>query len=170
MENGKKRLNEWYDDIPEIEFECTCVGITLDEFDRLMKGRKRYPYGKMLKAIKKTYPELYDDMGLQFPNPWSKDTYITPTHLIMTHSGIEYFFRIVNRGLYENKKEKLKRIINEELTKAEVRGMISDKLDSYMDTKEFKRAVNNIVADTIDDFFQGIWQRKNFWKNIIKKH
>lgn len=65
---------------------------------------------------------------------------------------------------------RISRIINEELTKAEVRGMISDKLDSYMDTKEFKRAVNNIVADTIDDFFQGIWQRKNFWKNIIKKH
>ena len=81
--------------LPEIEFECTCADISQSEWDRLMKGRRKYPYRKIVDAIRQTYPEMYDELGLMYSNPWADDTYRTSTHIIMTHSATEYFFRVI---------------------------------------------------------------------------
>ena len=83
-------------DLPRVEFECTCADISSSEWDELMKGRRKFSYAKMVKIIQQQYPELYRDLSLNYPNPWENDTYRTPTHLIMTHSAIEYFFRIID--------------------------------------------------------------------------
>ena len=81
--------------LPEIEFECTCADITEGEWDRLMKGKRKYPYRKIVEAIRQTYPEMYEQLGLMYSNPWSDDTYRTSTHIIMMHSATEYFFRVI---------------------------------------------------------------------------
>lgn len=62
----------------------------------------------------------------------------------------------------------LRRLIKEELTKQEVRGMISDKLNSYIQDREFKKAVRSIVADVTEELFRELWRKNGFWKNALK--
>ena len=74
--------------------ECTCDSCgSLQEWERLMKGRRKFSYKKLCRMIKETLPDLYEALALQFYNPWHKNTAQTETHYIMCHSATEYFFR-----------------------------------------------------------------------------
>ena len=76
-----------------MELECTCMNINKDRWDELMKGKKRISYKWLVNKIKKELPCVYEDLCLQFFNPWEDKTYSTKTHYVLTHSAIEYFFR-----------------------------------------------------------------------------
>ena len=74
-----------------MRLECTCQDITKQEWDKLMKGRRPMSYQWLKRRIKRTLPHLYDELSLDYYNPFEGDTYRTKTHYILTHSAIEYF-------------------------------------------------------------------------------
>jgi hypothetical protein len=63
----------------------------------------------------------------------------------------------------------LKRIITEELTRADVNGMISGNQSDIINSKEFKDKVKEISAKVIEELYKIMWTRKNFWSDAIKK-
>lgn len=77
-----------------IHLECTCVDISQTKWDKLMNGAKKANGAKARQMIKKQLPELYENLALQFYNPYESQTQRTETHLIYVHSGIEYFLKL----------------------------------------------------------------------------
>lgn len=71
--------------------ECTCIGIGIERWNRLMEGNKPLNYEWLRKKVKKHLPELYDSLGLDYYNPYENQTRVTKTHYILVHSSIEYF-------------------------------------------------------------------------------
>ena len=82
--------------LPDIEYDGCCGDINIYEWERRMKGKRPFSYNKLLRMIKVKYPDFYEEAGLEFPNPYCKQTYQTPNYYILTHSAIEYFFKKVN--------------------------------------------------------------------------
>ena len=74
-----------------MELQCTCQEIAKQEWDRLMKGRRPMSYTWLKRRIKRSLPNLYDELMLDYYNPYESATYRTKTHYILTHSAIEYF-------------------------------------------------------------------------------
>lgn len=69
----------------------TCSTFSADECERLMRGARRVSYKRLVAKIKKHLPRLYDDLALQYPNPYEDQCSQTKTHYILVHSAIEYF-------------------------------------------------------------------------------
>lgn len=65
--------------------------------------------------------------------------------------------------------ERIKQIINEELTKTEAEKLFNDKLEKEYKGKKFEDATRTVVADVLDDFFKNLWAKNNFWKSFIKR-
>ena len=74
-----------------MRLQCTCQNITKQEWDKLMKGRRPMSYKWLKRRIKRSLPHLYDELSLDYYNPYESATYRTKTHYILTHSYIEYF-------------------------------------------------------------------------------
>jgi len=62
----------------------------------------------------------------------------------------------------------IRKMVLEELSKSEVRSLINSKLESFVKEREFKKAVREITADVIEEFFREMWRKNGFWKNQIK--
>ena len=73
--------------------ECTCEGIGMDRWNKLMRGARKASYKRLVSKIKKEMPELYNSLCLNLYNPWENDCMQTKTHYILVHSAIEYFIR-----------------------------------------------------------------------------
>lgn len=63
---------------------------------------------------------------------------------------------------------RLKRIINEELSKSDVQSMINSKLDSFLRERELKKTIREVAVDVLDDFFKELWHKRGFWCNPLK--
>lgn len=63
----------------------------------------------------------------------------------------------------------VRRMVNEELSKSEVRSLINSRIEDYMDGRDFKKKVSSIAADVIDELLTNFWQRKGFWKSMLKR-
>jgi hypothetical protein len=63
--------------------------------------------------------------------------------------------------------KRIKQIIMEELTKADVNSIVSNKISSEMDSREFKKAVKKIAAEVLKDFTRILWQRQSFWASSV---
>lgn len=61
------------------------------------------------------------------------------------------------------------KLIVEEVTKAEIRGMISSDIDSLLNSRQFKEKVKDISAKVIEELYRILWTRKSFWAEPIKK-
>jgi hypothetical protein len=79
-----------------IEYETCCSNMDIHGWEELMKVARRTSYKKLVKLIKEQCPAMYENLALEFPNPWADDCKRTNTHFILVHSAIEYFFRIVS--------------------------------------------------------------------------
>lgn len=64
--------------------------------------------------------------------------------------------------------ENLVRLITEELTKSEVKTMISNSIDSKLSSRDFDKKVKSLAADVLNELFKILWQRNNMWKNSVK--
>lgn len=64
--------------------------------------------------------------------------------------------------------ENLVRLITEELTKSEVKTMISNSIDSKLSSRDFDKKVKSLAADVLNELFKILWQRNNIWKNSVK--
>lgn len=80
--------------VSTLYLEATCVGINEQKWNRLMEGATRANKKTIDKLVKNHLPELYDDLCLNYYNPYNY--FKTKTHLILVHSGIEYFIRFEN--------------------------------------------------------------------------
>lgn len=63
----------------------------------------------------------------------------------------------------------IRKMVNEELSKSEIRSLINSRIDDYVDGREFKKKVSSIAADVIDELLTNFWQRKGFWKSMLKR-
>jgi hypothetical protein len=84
-------------DITEIDFIGSCLDKEI-AFIAETKGVK-FSYLKLKKILKVQYPRLYDDLALDFYNPWQDKMkrvwYKNDYYIIMEHSMIEYVFRVI---------------------------------------------------------------------------
>ncbi len=78
-------------DVAGIELECACCDIGMREWGRLMRGSVRADKRRIERIVKRRLPELYRALRLDLYNPYRCRR--TSTHLILVHSGIEYFLR-----------------------------------------------------------------------------
>ena len=64
---------------------------------------------------------------------------------------------------------RLHQILNEELKKVDVENIVSSKLSSAYDSRDFKKAVKNIAAEVIEDLYRTLWNRSSTWKGGITR-
>ncbi len=60
------------------------------------------------------------------------------------------------------------RVINEELTKSEIRSLIDSKVSDYIKEKEFEKRVREITTDAMEKFFKMMYNKRGFWKGELK--
>ena len=65
--------------------------------------------------------------------------------------------------------KRISEIINEEISKTEVESVVSNRISSSYDTREFKKAVKDIAADVIEDLFRTLWNRSSTWKGGVTR-
>lgn len=65
--------------------------------------------------------------------------------------------------------KRISQIINEEISKTEVESIVSNRLSSAYDSRDFKKAVKEISAEVIEDLFKTLWNRSNSWKGGITR-
>jgi len=76
-----------------MELECTCSQITIQEWERKMKGIRPINYKWLVAKIKKHLPQLYEDLLLSFYNPYENKCGVNQEYYILVHSSIEYFIK-----------------------------------------------------------------------------
>ena len=64
---------------------------------------------------------------------------------------------------------RISQIINEEISKTEVESIVSNRLSSAYDSRDFKKAVREISAEVIEDLFKTLWNRSSSWKGGITR-
>lgn len=64
---------------------------------------------------------------------------------------------------------RLDQIISEEISKTDVERTVANKLASSYDSREFKRAVKEIVADAIEDLYRTLFNRSSSWRGGVVK-
>lgn len=64
---------------------------------------------------------------------------------------------------------RIKQIINEEISKTEVESIVSNRISSAYDSRDFKKAVKEITAEVIEDLFRTLWNRSSTWKGGVTK-
>lgn len=62
----------------------------------------------------------------------------------------------------------MKRRLNEEITKAEIRSMIDSKVADYLREKDFEKHVREITSDVVEKFFKMMYTKRGFWKGELK--
>lgn len=60
-------------------------------------------------------------------------------------------------------------VINEELNKNDVESIVSRRLSSSYDSRDFKKAVKEIAAEVIEDLYRTLWNRSSTWKGGITR-
>lgn len=63
----------------------------------------------------------------------------------------------------------IKKILKEELSKADVKELIKDENGKLLKSKEFDLVVKQITAKVIENFYKILWTKKNFWSDSISK-
>lgn len=73
-----------------MELVTTCVTSTTEEINAFMKGMIPTDYSKLTEKIREQLPSLYEDLALDYYNPWHSSCGETDTHYILVHPAIEY--------------------------------------------------------------------------------
>ncbi len=73
---------------------ASCSGITIKEHEKLMNGTTKANGSKIRKLIKKHLPDLAEDLGLNFYNPYESQSRKKDGLFIYVHSAIEYFLKL----------------------------------------------------------------------------
>lgn len=77
----------------QIIYIGNCTEFPKAKVEALQKDMRPVSYCNLCKLIKKDYPQLFNDLALDFLNPWAEQCGQTKTHYILKHSAIEYFFK-----------------------------------------------------------------------------
>ena len=79
---------------------------------------------------------------------------------------LDIYIKIIQVMVSDNR---ISEIINEEISKTEVNSIVSNRLSSSYNTREFKRAVKDITAEVIEDLFRTLWNRSSTWKGGVTR-
>lgn len=77
--------------VSRLWLEATCADISLDRWNEWMEGATRACHAQVDRLVREHLPDLYSALSLNLRNPYHY--YKTTKHLILVHSGIEYFLR-----------------------------------------------------------------------------
>lgn len=64
---------------------------------------------------------------------------------------------------------RIREIILEELSKADVESVVSNKISNSYDSREFKKAVKKLSAEVIEDLYRTLWNRSSMWRGSVVK-
>ena len=64
---------------------------------------------------------------------------------------------------------RISQIINEEINKTEVESIVSNRISSAYNSRDFKKAVKEISAEVIEDLFKTLWNRSSMWKGGVTR-
>lgn len=64
---------------------------------------------------------------------------------------------------------RIDQIISEEISKTDVDRAVASKLASSYDSREFKRAVREVVADALEDLYRTLYNRSSSWRGGVAK-
>ena len=64
---------------------------------------------------------------------------------------------------------RIREIINEEINKTEVESIVSNRISSAYNARDFKKAVKEVTAEVIEDLFRTLWNRSSTWKGGITR-
>jgi histone H3/H4 len=76
------------------------------------------------------------------------------------YKKIMYYMKMINES-------RIDQIISEEISKADVDRAVTSKLASSYDSREFKKAVKEIVADAIEDLYRTLFNRSSSWRGGV---
>ncbi len=65
--------------------------------------------------------------------------------------------------------EDLRRMVQEELSRSDVRSMINDRISEYLKEREFEEKIKSIISDTFENYFKYMYTKRGMWKNELKK-
>jgi len=79
-----------------VEFQTTCVGITIWEWNKLMKGHTRANRREVVKIALQAGIIDNEQASIELKNPWYNpyNHFKTNTHVIYVHSAIKHFIRV----------------------------------------------------------------------------
>lgn len=77
-----------------IYFYADCTSITITQHEKFMENSTKANGKKIRQLIKNNCPDLYENLGLDFPNPYEHKSRKKDGMLIYVHSSIEYFLKI----------------------------------------------------------------------------
>jgi len=80
-------------EIRTLKYDTDCTRITARKWDSLMEGAVKANGRKIRSLIRKFLPDLYENLALNFYNPYEHQCVRTKTHFVYIHSGIEYFLK-----------------------------------------------------------------------------
>lgn len=64
---------------------------------------------------------------------------------------------------------RIREIINEEINKTEVESIVSNRISSAYNSRDFKKAVKEVTAEVIENLFRTLWNRSSTWKGGITR-
>ena len=65
--------------------------------------------------------------------------------------------------------KRLSQIITEEINKTDVENIVSRKINSTLDSRDFKKTVKDIVADVLEELYRTLWNRSSMWRGGITR-
>ena len=80
-------------EVNNLEYVDNCMGISIKKWESYMLNTTKANGKKIKSLIKKHLPDLYESIGLEFPNPFEHKSVKKDGLLVYVHSGIEYFFK-----------------------------------------------------------------------------
>ena len=64
---------------------------------------------------------------------------------------------------------RINQIISAEISKVDVDRAVASKLASSYDSREFKKAVRDVVADALEDLYRTLYNRSSSWRGGVAK-
>ena len=79
--------------INNLNLIASCDSISLNKWNNLMEGTTKANGKQIRNLIKNHLPELYENLALNFYNPYEHQSKKKKGLLVYVHSGIEYFLK-----------------------------------------------------------------------------
>lgn len=73
--------------------EATCIDLTSEKIENILRNSKPINYKWLIGRIRKQIPSLYENLCLDYYNPYQNNCRVTKDYYILVHSAIEFFIR-----------------------------------------------------------------------------
>lgn len=63
----------------------------------------------------------------------------------------------------------IRQLVSEELSRADIRSIVNDRIHEFLREKEFENKIKDITSEVFEKFFKMMYTKRGFWKNDIKR-